>query len=125
MFIYYQSNYVIIYRYYGTGGESLIIDAVKEIREVEQITEREIATAEYEAKEAYNQAIRDAENQAEKLILDTKHMAREIIVKKEAEANEKASELLAKGEEVLSRIKTLKDSELEEAVNFVVERIVI
>lgn len=108
-----------------TGGESLIIDSVKEIRDVEKQIEKEIFEAKEKGKSILNTAIEEGQERAKEIISDANREAEERVEARTREAELISEQVLKKGNEELQYMRNLKDEDLKKAVDFVLERIVI
>lgn len=107
------------------GGESLIIDSIKEIRDLEEELEQRVQQAEIDGNNTIKTAREEGEKEAKEIISKAKAEAKELMETKKAEAQKISDRLLAEGEAEFEQLKNLKNEDLKEAVDFVLERIVI
>lgn len=103
----------------------MIIDSIKRIRELEDGMERQIQEAEKNASDLYKRTRDEAEFEAREIVADAKEEAKNIIEKKRIEAEMLSDRLLEEGEREFSQLQRLSDKDLQKAVDFVLERIVI
>lgn len=103
----------------------MIIDSIKKIRSLEEDLEKRIQEAERAANESYRKTQEDAEEEAKEIISNAKKEGEGIVNKRKLEAEKLSDELLEKGEKEFHQMKNLTDEQLKEAVDFVLERIVI
>lgn len=103
----------------------MIIDSINRIRELEDGLEKQIKEAEKSASDLYKITRDEAEFESRELIDKAKSEAKNIIEKKRTEAEAESDRRLAEGELEFSQLKNLSEKKLQEAVDFVLERIVI
>lgn len=107
------------------GGESLIIDSIKEIRDLEEKLEKDVQKAEIDANNLIKKTREEGEAEAKEIVEKAKAEAEKLVETKQAEAQKLSDDLLKKGEAEFEQMKNLKDEDLKGAVDFVLERIVI
>lgn len=103
----------------------MIIDSINRIRELEDGLERQIKEAEKNASDLYKLTRDEADFESREIIDQAKNEAKNIVERKKAEAEMESDRRLAEGELEFSQLKNLSDKKLQEAVDFVLERIVI
>lgn len=102
----------------------MIVDSVNKIRDVEKEDESKILEVQEEAKEKLKQATITAKEKAAKKISEAKENANALIEKVRSDANQKAEYELFKSERELDKFGELSQEDLEEAIDYVIERIV-
>ena len=106
------------------GGDILALEAITQIKNVEDEADNIIKDATVKAKQILQQANEDAESQYEKAIVAAKEKCNSIIEKAIAEGQSKAEPILKQGEKDSQDIYNISTEKKMSAVKLVIERIV-
>lgn len=103
----------------------MIADSVLEIRKIEAQLEDEILKARDQASKEKADLIAEAHETAQKIIEDAKIQAQVALSQSQKRAQEEADQILEEGRQENQKLEDMTDDDLNQAVEFVLERIVI
>ncbi|WP_346964297.1 hypothetical protein, partial [Clostridium perfringens] len=106
------------------GGETLAIEAIKEIKKVELQADEMIKKAHEQSKKIISDATIEADERYNSIIEEAKNVARGIVSNAEEAGRKEAEVILSEGEKQCAEVSSLKGSKIDSAVNLVIERIV-
>ena len=102
----------------------MAIEAIKQVREVEQKAEAMVKTAHQQSKEIISKATLQGEEQNKTIVEEAKTKAQEIINKAISSGEEEAKTLLNEGAVKCESIRNLSKDKVDAAFKLVIERIV-
>ncbi len=103
----------------------MIKDVVNTIIEAENKAEELLAKANQQAKEILLNGEKQIEDLKQKFSVNRKSEIKSAILKAEKKGEEKAAEIIKAGEAECAKLVKNSESKMQDAVNFVIERLVI
>lgn len=100
------------------------MDAISIVKETVSEANLAVANAQVEAKEKYDSAIKDLDSQYESRTKELNESGKEIIENARKEVEDQAAIKLSAGDKASQEVSNISQAKIDQAVNFVVERIV-